>query len=368
MKDMEQKHRKKHGRRIIFAVLIVIVIAVAAVLIVIGRGRIGRPSNNNIQETAEFVYSAGEDMRFAELEGSLLVVSSADACLLDSGGNELYRRTFVMSDPAVHSAGGSAVVYSCGGRSAVVYSGSGERYTLRCETDIDSAKVNTNGWLAVCTEENGYKGAVCVYDSEGTAVYKWSSGEGFPSTAQVSPDNKLLAVLTYTPSGTRFVFIKLKSEDDFTSCTVPDEIIFDMEFTTNAAVSAISPNALYTADSGGSWAVTADFGGKYLNAYCLGPDVSAVSLKEYRVSSSGTLDTYSSGGSHLGSAELGEIPISVAAGGGSVAVICDSGLYIYDEELSLKTEGPAAAGSLALLVRHDGAVISAGSGNAILYK
>src|SRR5699024_7978706 len=116
------------------------------------------------------------------------------------GSGRLYvNETISMENPAVDTAGETALIYDVGGEELLIYASREDAFSLNQETgqSILSASLNRNGWLAVVSQQSGFKGAVTIYDSDyATPLIQISRSDRFVMDAVVSPDNGSVAVLT----------------------------------------------------------------------------------------------------------------------------------------------------------------------------
>lgn len=114
------------------------------------------------EKAESFACGTGERQCYA-ISGDTLI-SAAVNCVrgFDLTGEKIFDIQSAIAHPAVCSNGSDAVICDVGG-SAIVY-GDGSR--LDFKNTIISASLSDGGFLAVCAEEPGYKGAVTVYSPE----------------------------------------------------------------------------------------------------------------------------------------------------------------------------------------------------------
>ena len=109
---------------------------------------------------------------------------------------------------------------------------------------IISACLNEDGWLALCTQESGYKGLVTVYNAKGGEEYYWHSAGGYTLSAEVSSNNRELAVLTLTDEGSRIVFFELDNTEEKSSLTFPETLVTEISYIKSDSVLAVSEDML----------------------------------------------------------------------------------------------------------------------------
>ena len=66
--------------------------------------------------------------------------------------------------------------------------------TVNFDNECVNATTNNNGWVTAILRNKGYKSQVAVYNSEGKLQYSWNSANNNVISAELSDDNKTLAV------------------------------------------------------------------------------------------------------------------------------------------------------------------------------
>ncbi|MEL4106635.1 DUF5711 family protein [Oscillospiraceae bacterium WX1] len=359
------KMRKKKKRRALRLAVSVFILAavslVAAVLIKTGSlsaDGFRRLFSGGGTITSRFAFDASSGDAFADLGGSLAVCSNVGIAVYDKNGEKTFGETVALQCPAVASNGEVAVAYDQGGRILKFFTAAGVTKSLTTNGRIIAATVSESGYVALCTEEPGYKGLVTVYNAKGDEVYNLHSGQGYVLAAQVSPDHKSLAVLTLTDSGSRIIFLSLSSTDEKASCALPGEVALGIQYTDNNSVLLISSSALRLVRDNGKAEVLKDYTDKYLKTFDNGGDGFAVlMLSDYLVGSQGTLTTVDATGRTLGTLETTRKVLSVSAKDDSVAVLYDDGLVIYTKNLKERVRFDETTGSVKTIMRSGGTAL-----------
>ncbi len=375
MKKGRNGKKTKIGTAISFVILLLIIIAAVAAALnwdtlkrtpaakkVEGAFGISRQNTE-----ASFSFDMYSDNVFAQLDGGLILASSAHIQSFDGDGELIFSK----------STGEDGAVISTGGRYAAVWSVGGESIELICEGKstqlkyqegsdtahpLVSVKVNGDGKTTAVTVENGYKGAVSVYGSDGSAIYRVYLGSGYPLDAALSPDGRELTVLTMTENGSRVAAYSLDSENE-KNAWESDELFFALDYISSGTVCALSSeSAVFLSDTlRGSAAY--DFGGEYIKDFVLGGDGYALLLLgKYKVGGSGHIVTLDTGASVLGSIEDRSEPQGFSASGKNIAVLYSDEIVLYDQRLVQTGSIPDADGIKYALARSDGSVIMV-SGN-----
>lgn len=123
---------------------------------------------------------------------TLVTVSRGSMKCFSLGGEELLSRSLEPDDVLLAKAENGAAAYCVGGQTVAFSDGD----VISTGKSIISVQLSDSGHAAVCTQEAGYMGLVTVYDALKAPVYRWYSAKSAVITAAVSPDGKMLAVLT----------------------------------------------------------------------------------------------------------------------------------------------------------------------------
>ncbi|MDO4749796.1 MAG: DUF5711 family protein, partial [Eubacteriales bacterium] len=195
------KHKTNKTSRPLVTVLTVILV-VFAVLAFLFRDELnaetiqrlfGREDSSWAGEEA-FSYESGGEQVFALSGDGLAAASVTGLQLLDSDGKTVARQVFSMDQPSVAVSPVLCAFFDVGGTALRTAGPDGTVTDLDTEDTIISVSVNENGYLAVTTEEQGYKGCVTVYSPELEPLYRWHAGTGYTLSARVSPAGSQLVV------------------------------------------------------------------------------------------------------------------------------------------------------------------------------
>ena len=360
--------RRHRGLKILLSVFLLAALSLVAVMLITGNGKLSLDSFKRLfgglgglgGETAatEFSFESGFGNVFADIDGGFAVASTVGVQVFDNGGNKVYTEIYGMSDPAIVASGRLCAAYDLGGKILKVFDTAGVLGTMKTEDKIISASMNSNGWLALCTEASGgYKAYVHVYKN-GTYDYDkysfwWKSGDGYILSAALSPDNKYLAVLTLTETGSRIVFLSTDSTEEKGSCALPGKLALDIRYTDDGQVIAVCKDALVSVEMGGSSQVLVDYTDKYLAGFSAGDGFTAFALNDYMVGDQGSLVTADDEGKTLGKIQTQRRVLSVSARGDYVAVLYGDGFSVYDKNLKECTQDDDTAGALGTIMRSD---------------
>ena len=388
------KPKKRPNRFVRFlAFLVTLALMVGAVVLVVNYDKLNFDSlrrwfayrsleRSDSGQAESFHFDGSASNVFASVDGDLLICSP-NSIRLYSGSGQLYvDETISMENPVVSVSGGIALVYDAGGRDLFVYANREEAFSLSLEEgqSILSADVNQNGCLAVTTQESGYKGAVTVYDSGYAPLMRVSLSSRFVMDAAVSPDNRSVALLTigltdgsfesrvdlYAMDGSQ---AEAETEDAAPtwSCPVGNDTVLELCWNSSGSW-ALGETGLYIVSSDGSLAGSYDYGGRYLKAFSLDGDGTAVLLlAKYRAGSTGELLTVNAAGELTAALPVNEQILSLSAAGRYVGVLTADRLDIYNQQLELYNTLEGTQGAQRVLQRSDGTAMLIDGTAARLY-
>lgn len=362
--------RKKHRfLKILLSIVVLAVLSLFAVVLVNGNGTLSldgikRLLGSSGGETTAigFSFDSGFNNVFADMNGGFVVASTVGVQVFDGAGSKTYTEIYGMADPAVAAGGKICAAYDLGGKALKVFDAAGILGSMETDRDIISAALSPGGYLALCTEESGgYKASVSVYKSGAYTyskpVFQWYSGQGYILSAALTPDDKRLAVLTLTGSGSRIVFFSLDSTDEKGSCTLDGRLALDIRLTGDGRVLAVCKDALVAVTSDGASEVLADYSDKYLTGWSAGDSFTALVLSDYMVGDQGRIVTADDEGKTLGTIETQRKIISVSACGDHLAVLYGDGFAVYDKNLNECANDDNTAGTLGTIMRSDGTAL-----------
>lgn len=370
-KSTKQK-RKTRGLSTFIASLLVVVLAV---LVFLYHDKLSPTSLSQaagkltqaVSNSDPFTYENGSKQMFTLMGDDLAIASTTGLQLLDSQGKTLSRQIFSMTNPAVCASGNYSAFYDVGGKSLRVFK-DGNYVSQDRDNAIIAVSLNSSGYLAVTTEEPGYKGSVTVYDSKLNSVYKWYSGSGYTLDASVSPDSSTLAVLCVEASGSVIHLFHLDSEKETASVKLPNELAFKLCYNSDGKFCTLSEDALYFFSSDGKQISTYSFAQNYLANYELSDDFCAVVLSKYVSGSNVSLSSFASDGKLLSTVSLTDEPVTLYSQKQKLLVLDASGISLFSRDLHTLKQNQIVPGYISAVLLSRGNVLLLSSHYGEEYK
>ena len=317
----------------------------------------------------EYIFDAGSGQVFASAGQGLAVANSTGFELLDSSGSVAASKLLQMDNPAVAACDSYAVFYDIGGTNIAAAWFDGTIQALTVEGDILSATVSDGGYLTITTEATGYRALVTVYNAELSPVYQWYSSSAWVISGIVSPDNRKLAVLSYTASGSEVRLFSLSDTVQKAAFSVEDKVLLDVHWLSSSHLCAYTTEQAFFFHSDGQWQDTYSFAGQYLTG-CAddGDGFITFSLSPYRAGTTSMLVSLDETGKPLGTADIQSEIVSMTASGSEILVLCADGALLYSETLSEKGRITGLPGFKYGLLRSRGEALLIASNYAEVYK
>lgn len=373
---MDTKHKgNKIGLRIVLSLVgILIVIAIIALVVWVKDGfsidSINRAvTYRNIgsdEQTDTFRFDDRQSNTFALLGNGLIVASDQGYEYFSKNGEISDSDTLRMTKPALYSTGENAVVYDIGGKDFAVLDSGGSLFDMQTEYEIISAKINDDGWTAVCTTAETAKGIVTVYNSEGTGVYEFVVRSGYPVCAAISPDCTGMYVLLYTESGSHIVRYDFSDQEEKASFTDEEVLYIDIEYTSSSSVAAVSLNSVLWLDMAGETIGTYECESAYMGSYDI-KENTLIYESEYINAQSGKFVLLDSSGTATAEYESIGTVRQIAYGGKYTGVLYSDRLAILDGTLNVYNESEDTGNASDILMRQDGAMLLISAFQATLY-
>lgn len=325
---MAAKQRQTSRRRIIWiAALVAVALLFVLSLILFRPGR-----KESVVETSPYALDSSASQRFAVMDdGWLAVASGGGLQIFDENGSLVQREAVTLLEPALDASGAYAAACDVGGTTLVTMNRKGNAQTMELSSALIAVSVTEDGWLAVVTEAQGYRGMVTVYDQKQNVIYEWYSGEDYVVNAALS-ENHTLAVLCAGSRGSKVHVFTMNSEEEAGVFAAP-ELLVDLLWTDDGKLAALSAERVVFLDRHAAQTTEYAFGGLHLYDYSTGGDgLLTLALSAYRTGGTCTLVTLNPSGKVLAE-RTGDAVTGVDARGKQILVRSGSVLTLYNQQL-----------------------------------
>ncbi len=316
---------KKHfSKRRIIAVIVVFVIIAAMIF--------SNPEVHNYlsgRDNTKLSFQKGINYDAVPYNKGVLLIGGDSVSLIDSRGRESWSIVSSFTSPMVLTKNKYIMLADQKGTTVSVYENDRIISQIKTEREILTAKLNKNGYVAVATEELGYKGAVHVFDKDGTEVYKWLSGSGYIGDIDISSKNQLAVAQLMTDKEqiyTRILTFETKSEKEPKNIAQIDGIVMKLKYKSNGGIVAICDNGVYGFKWNGARDFVIDFDGRTAIGCNIENDNNMVFAFDSGLNNT-ILESYSSKGKRRGSYETNGEMTSFDVSGERIMVVTINGVY-----------------------------------------
>jgi len=377
-KQKIKKEKSSWLKKLLSVLLVLAVIAAVAYIVIDAMTDDGQTvtdfikdaveAENETVKSAKFSFDAYSDNIFEELNGGLVAVSASAYQVFDSTGEIVGRGTKAFSNPAADSGDGGAVLWSQGGKDVMLVAANGATKTIDSENAVISADINDGGYVAVASEQSGYKGLVTVYDPQGEAIYKWYSGSGYLIDAAVNNSNTGMAALTVSDNGSRLVAYSFGSEEEQGAYNESESVYFDIGYIAENRICAVADSKAVFVSGKCEYNAEYSFEGWYLKDYSLdGNGYAVFVLSKYRTGGETMIVTVDAGGNVKGSVSISTDVRAISVRGKYIAVTFADSMALYNSELGEVGRVEDAAGAEKALAGGSGKLIAVSANGAVEY-
>ncbi len=245
------------------AALVIILVAVFIMLV-------SNPEINNFlseNNSVKLNFQTGVEYDMSTYGKVMLLVNNEGIYAVDERGREAWSSVAPTTSPYVSVNGNYIMLADINGKSLKTYKKEKTIAEIETENEIFCAKLNKNGYVAVATDEIGYKGMVTLYDKNGKELFKWHSGTGYIGDIEISPKNNIAVAQIATDKDklyTRIIEIKPKDSEEPECLAEIEGIVMKLKYRDNGSLIAVSDNALYGFKASGKQRFKVDYQGRSL--------------------------------------------------------------------------------------------------------
>lgn len=295
---MKVNLKKALNKKRIFAFLVVLI---AAVVMLISNPEVWEFFSKN--DNIKLNFQTGIEYDMVPYEKDMLLVNNEGIYAIDKSGREAWSAVMPATSPYVSVNGGYIMLADINGKAITTFQKERIVTQIETENEILSAKMNKNGYIAVATDELGYKGMVTLYNKNGNELFKWHSGAGYIGDIEISDDNKLMVAQLMADKEkiySKIIIINPKSKDEPECISEIDGVVMKLKCRDNGSLVVVSDNAFYGFKRSGKQSFKVDFEGRTLEKCNLENERNMVLAFDSGLNST-VLESYSANGRKRGS-------------------------------------------------------------------
>ena len=331
---------------------------------------------NSTKYTGEFdkiSYSAGSDSRFALFKGDLAVVSPDSLYIYGMSGQTEMSEMLNLTDPQIAASDRYILVYDTSDTNPVfsVFNTFSMLYAEKLSKPISAASVANNGYFAIATRTEEYKGAVFVYSAsfkQISRIYK----DKYIMDVVMRPDGGEVLILSAFDSGGEWcgeiMTVAPGSETATAIITVAGSMPVKACYSKDGGFAVLFDNCIIFYDAEGFEANRYQFGSEIPVGYSLSPYFSMLAFNTTVLGNEKIVRFWDSSGGSIGTCAI-EGRILCATSDSSRFYIQTPGqLRVINPYDGTYTSIPTSPDAIELLVYSDGVLVMCASDAATVYK
>lgn len=205
------------------------------------------PLDQTVQrETYMVPFENAAASKFAAVKEGIAIAKANYLAVYDTKGKLIWETTTSVVEPILKSEGGYIMLAEEKGKKICLYSDRKMIYAIDTENDILGANLSSNGDVVTVTKKEYYKGAIEVYNKEGSRIFSWSSGTDYVIAADISGSSRRVAASLLNTDSTvnsSVVLFDMNKTEGYASLVYPDTAVYNIEFV-NETVNAAADNRI----------------------------------------------------------------------------------------------------------------------------
>ncbi len=319
---------------------ILAVIAVFAVIVVM---IISNPEAGEFFSSAETVslkFQTGVEYDMVAYGNEMLLANNEGVFAIDKKGREVWSTVAATASPRIWVNGRYFMLADINGKAVRTFEKEKLVAQIETENEILSAKVNKNGYVAIATDELGYKGMVTLFNKSGNEKFRWHSGTGYIGDIDVSDSNKLAVAQLTTDKDkvySRIIMIDPSSDKEPECVAEFEGIVMRLKYRENGTLIAVSDKGVYAFKRSGKQRFMIDFEGRKPIECNIENENNMVFAFDSGLNST-VLESYSSNGKKRGSYDAGSEIFAIDVNGECIVAARRDGIVYISPKGKLKKE------------------------------
>ena len=185
-----RKNRKRKGyfKYLILIIVILICVKVAYDYVYV------KPSNE-LEINGSLELDATSKYDYISFGDNVISCSKNGITAYNKKGKVKWNHEISVTAPQLKRSEKKLIVIDTPNKIAYVFDINGNlKNTVNFENECITAATNNNGWVTAILKNKGYRAQVAVYNDEGKLQYNWNAANNNVISAELSDDNKTLAV------------------------------------------------------------------------------------------------------------------------------------------------------------------------------
>lgn len=344
--DSNKNNKLKSGLRYARILLLLIMAVAALILIFSNRDKINMDNLKRLAAKIDLGLSTEKQIDKTIIDfdydstgvvdvykDGIVRVTTDNLVVMDSVGTQFQSVLTGFSAPALITTNKYILAYDQGGKRLIVTNSFTVLFDKTFEDNIVSVSMNENGYIAVITESNAYKNKLIIFDSSFREVYKINSLNRYIISADVSNDNRYVAVssLYIKDSNTipQIVYYKLNSEEVVWEYSFEDNIAVTLKTKNTGSVCSLFEWGTCILDSNGDLKYKYEFGNRILQNCHLDNDKYNIMVLSESLNGNSEIVIFNNKGKQVSDINVDYSVLSVDVYDDRFVVLSRDGIYVY---------------------------------------
>ncbi len=210
-------------------------------------------------------FQTGVEYDIASYDNEMLIANNEGVFAIDKSGRESWSVIAPTTVPELLVKGRYFMLADIHGKTVRTYKKEKQITQIEIENEILAAKMNKNGYIALATDELGYKGMVVLYGKDGKERYRWHSGSGYIGDIDIS-DNERLAVAQINTDKdkvySKIIIMNPNSKTEPECIAEIEGLVIKLLYRDNGSLTAVSDKGIYSYSRFGNQKFAVDLGGR----------------------------------------------------------------------------------------------------------
>lgn len=260
-------------------------------------------------------------------------VTSDSLVIMDNAGTQFQSVLTGFNNPALIATNKYVMTYDRGGRRLIITNSFTVVFDKTFDDNIVTATMNDSGYFAVVTESDAYKNKLTVFNSSFEEIYKLNSMTRYIIAADISQDNKNIAVSSYYIKDSSIIpqinYYSFTSEESLWDCNFDDKLAVSVVCKDDGSVAGVFEWGVCLIDSKGKEKYRFDFKNKILQSCIIkNGKHNAVVLSDSH-SGTSTVSVFENSGKKVSDINTEITVLSADIYGDRIALLSRDKIYIY---------------------------------------
>ncbi len=303
-------------------------------------------------DATKLSFGTGVEYDISTYGDEMLIANNEGVFSFDKRGREAWSTVSQAASPKLLVKDRYFMLADINGKTVRTYKKEKQISQIDIENEILSAKLNKNGYVALATDELGYKGMVILFDAGGREKFRWHSGTGYIGDIDVSDGGKLVVAQLSADKDkvySKIIIINPNSKSEPECIAELDGVVMRLAFRDNGSLIAVSDKGVFAYNRSGKQKFVIDFKGRKPLEFNIDNENNMVLAFDSGLNST-ILESYSSKGKLRGSYDAGGEILSLDVNGECIAAATRDGIVCISPKGKVKREIKASKDVKAIKV------------------